>query len=120
MRINRRSLPGFLHTLVALAFVLALQPGAMAMPAPHAANPVMAMDQMPMAAPHDRMPSHGKQGTPSKQAGPCLGMLVCYGMAMLAAGCPVFAKVSTPMRVAHFQDSVSGLTIEPDSPPPIA
>jgi len=121
MRVNRRFLREILCALVAVAFAIAVQPGAMAMPDGHMAAHTVAAAAAHAAMSECPMAQSGKQGLPAKQAPPCLGMLVCYGMAVLAAHYPAFKGVSAPvLRMPHSQAAVSGLTITPDSPPPIA
>jgi hypothetical protein len=114
------SLRALVSALVAVTFIVAVIPGAMAMPAPQRAAH-HAMDCMAKAAPHcDHMKPVKEQGSPCKNMQACMGMLGCFGMAAVAyeASTPSIAFVAT--RVADLHQAVTGLVPPPDDRPPIA
>jgi hypothetical protein len=111
--------PSLLRSLIgvflALVFVVAAQPGTMAMPASGPA--AMANASMPgcdhMQPLKEKEPSH-------KNTAFCPGMLVCYGMAAVAV------EYAAPMQFAvfspapQFERAAPGLAHPPENPPPIA
>ena len=116
MRRNSRFLRNLVCALVAAAFAVAAQPGAMAMPAP----PPMTMDCAHHGAPGcDHMKPQKEQGAPCKGMSMCLGMFSCFGMAALTVdqAMPINAAQHGP--TAHLDESTSGLTHPPENPPPI-
>lgn len=117
MRSKQSPFRTFISLFVAVVFAISVTPGAMAMPASHAMN----MDCSSMAAPScDHMKADKEQGKPCKNMALCFGMLGCYGMAALdiahVAPLPPTADAPVAIAVQH----VSGLTLQPDNPPPIA
>ena len=111
----------FAAVFMAAILALAVEPAALAMPAPHSAT----MQAMHCAS-HEKagcdhsMPQH-RRGTPCKNMANCLGMLNCFAMAVM----PVDAMATLPLALAHspswhLQDAGPGITIQPDNPPPIA
>lgn len=113
-----------LSLLLAGVFAIAAMPGSMAMPAPQPAMPAMAgMEHCAGMAADTSNPcdqSHHDQGVPCKNMAACLGMLSCFGMGAVdvssVAAPPAFAEPA--VAIAH--QTVSGLTLQPDNPPPIA
>lgn len=119
-----RSKPSRFRTLlslfVAAVFVIAVTPGSMAMPAPKAMGHAMAgMAHCPYMVPAAGQ-THQDHGKPAKTASVCLGMLSCYAMGALAPMPVAPAPVLERTEVAITHQSASGLTLQPDNPPPIA
>lgn len=111
------SLRSLISLFVAVVFAIAVTPGSMAMPAPHA----MKMDCASMVAPScDHMKPHKDQGSPCKGMTACLGMLNCFGMAALDITHVERLPITFDVHVAISHQTVSGLTLQPDNPPPIA
>ena len=105
-----------LCALVAAIFMLATQPGAMAVPAAPSSSMSMPDSAMPGC---DGMSLH-KDGAPAKGGAPCLGMFSCYGIAALDLH-PVIFRSPAAHLIAHHPDSTSpGLSRSPEIPPPIA
>lgn len=117
MRSRILSLRSLVSLFVAVVFAIAVTPGSMAMPAPQ----TMKMDCASMAAPScDHMKSHKDQGKPCKSMAVCLGMLNCFGMAAVDIAPVARLPVTFDVHVAISHQAVSGLTLTPDNPPPIA
>lgn len=119
-----------LSLFVAVVFAIVATPGSMAMPqAPDQTqshqmqNPMqmMAGDCAQMHCDHMKaMKTPGKeQGSPCKNMAGCLGMLSCYNMAAIGFSMPQTFVPSRDAPVAFSHQSVSGLTHQPDNPPPI-
>ncbi|MDE1987655.1 MAG: hypothetical protein KGJ28_14045 [Alphaproteobacteria bacterium] len=115
MRRQPRLLRNLMCALVAAAFAVAAEPGAMAMPAAQPAT--MASAAMPGC---DHMKQPATQNAPCKGMSFCLGMLACYGMAVVALDHPVPVRLASYSPVPHLDRTVSGLTHPPENPPPIA
>ncbi|MDE2183991.1 MAG: hypothetical protein KGJ78_13310 [Alphaproteobacteria bacterium] len=113
----------FVALLIAAIFLLAVQPGAMAMPAatshPMSNHVAQLMPQGTMAC--DQSMPMKKQDTQHKDMGCCAGMLNCFGMAVIStdnrAVLHLTAKGSPPWSV---QEPGPSLALQPDNPPPIA
>jgi hypothetical protein len=117
MRPRKFSLRVLISILMAVVFVIAVEPGVMAMPAPQA----MKMDCSGKAAPAcDHMKAPKDTGTPCKNMSICVGMLNCFGMAAVAADHPSPLAATARATVPFLQQTASGLTLQPDNPPPIA
>ena len=111
----------FAAVLVAAVLALALQPAALAMPAPHSA---------PMQAMHHA--SHGKvccdhsmpqrnRDMPCKDMANCLGMLSCIALAAVPHNAATIAPhAPTATQSWRLYDIGPGITLQPDNPPPIA
>lgn len=114
-----------LSLFVAVVFAIVATPGSMAMPsAPQNMQShmqMMAGDCAKMHCDHMKsMKSAGKeQGKPCKNMVACLGMLSCYNMAAVDFSMPQAFVPSRDAPVAFSHQSVSGLTHQPDNPPPI-
>lgn len=109
--------------LNAVIFLVAVQPGAMAMQA--APSHTIVMHGMDCGSSENVKCDHSmpmqKQGTPCKDMGNCLGMLGCYATAVVPAISQAFlptAATSSPSW--HLQEGGPSLTLQPDNPPPIA
>jgi hypothetical protein len=110
-------LRALISAVVALVFAVAVEPGVMAMPAPQA----MTMDCSGKAAPAcDHMKMQKEKGTPCKGMSVCAGMLSCFGMAAVAAEHVSLRTVAARAPAIHLYQTASGLTLQPDNPPPIA
>ncbi len=109
--------------LVAVVFTIAATPGSMAMPAPKTMDQSMSMAGMDCSgkAGCDHMKAHQDQGKPCKNMAACLGMLNCFGMGAVDVGVASSAlPVITEAAVPILHQTVAGLTLRPDNPPPIA
>ena len=115
--------PLFVRKIIALfvtaILVLAVEPGALAMPPVHHSAPMQMMDCAHMAM----APSHAMQekSTPCNHMASCLGMLNCLAMAVV----PVNAGTALPLASVyspswHLNGAGPGITHQPDNPPPIA
>lgn len=121
MWLRKFSLRGLVSALVAAVFVIAAEPGVMAMPAPHAAKQSMTMDCSSQATPGcDHMKPQKDHGTPCKNMAICAGMMSCFGMAAVAADVASLRTAAGQAPVHFVQQTPSGLTLQPDNPPPIA
>jgi hypothetical protein len=121
---------GRLHTLlkaiIAAAFMLAAQPGLMAM-TPMPAGPQMAMaghmmmhDVTNPAAAGPCMAKNSGKIMPDDCIGVCAGMFACYGVtALAAADFPAFLTGAIPYRADRPDLRATGLTRPPENPPPI-
>ena len=119
MRRNSRFLRNLVCAVVAAAFAVAAQPGAMAM-AMSAPQP-MTVDCAHHGAPGcDHMTPQKEQGAPCKGMSICLGMFSCFGMAAVAVAQAVPANAAERSPTMHLDESASGLTHPPDDRPPIA
>lgn len=117
MRSRIPSLRTLVSLFVAVVFAIAVTPGSMAMPAP---SHTMKMDCATMAASCDHMKSHKDQGKPCKSMAACFGMLSCFGMAAMDTAQSVRHPVTFDVHVVIGHQTVSGRTLQPDNPPPIA
>lgn len=115
MRPRKCTLRNLICALVAAAFAVAAQPGAMAMPA---AKPATAASAAMPGCDHMKPPA--KQNAPCKGMSFCLGMLACYGMAVAAVDHPVPVRIASDSPAPHLDRVASGLTHPPENPPPIA
>jgi hypothetical protein len=117
MRSRIPFLRSLISLFIAVVFAIAVTPGSMAMTAPQ----TMKMDCASMAAPScDHMSSHKDQGKPCKNMAVCLGMLSCFGMAAVDVAHVVRLPVTFDVHVTISHQTLSGLTLTPDNPPPIA
>jgi hypothetical protein len=111
MRSRQKSWRSVIAALVAAVFVIAVEPGSMAMPAPQTAC-------THHHAGHAKLPD-GKNA-PCKGMAMCLGMFACYGLSAVETHAAVLPQTDAHMSVVSADDVVSGLTHPPDNPPPIA
>ena len=118
-------LHNLLKAVIAAAFMLAAQPGLMAMPGLQ-----MAMSGHDMAA-HGMMSQATAAGScmtkndngamPDDCIGVCAGMFACYGVtALAAADLPPLPPAAVPYRAERPDSHATGLTRPPEIPPPIA
>jgi hypothetical protein len=117
MRRKPRLLRNLICALVAAAFAVAAQPGAMAMPTPHPTAMANAAHATPAC---DQMHHQKEKGAPCKGMTLCLGMLSCFGMAALAPDYPVLLKAAGHRPAQDLDIAAPGLTHPPESRPPIA
>jgi hypothetical protein len=115
MRFEGASLRRFVACVVAALFVLAAEPGTMAMNAPMPAHHGM----------QTGMPCHGTipqkhRSAPCKGMTVCLGMLSCHGMTAHDAVPVLLPRISSFLAVAPAGLPIRGITHRPDNPPPIA
>jgi hypothetical protein len=115
---KRPILRGLVAAFIAVAFILAAQPGAMAMPPAQPTN-TMSMASTPASA-RNQADQQSKQNSPCKDMSFCLGMLSCYGMAVVAVDYPAPMQVARFNFTPHFEQMPSSLTHAPENPPPIA
>lgn len=124
MRTRKFSLRAVLSAVVAVVFAIAVEPGAMAMPAPQ--QPAVMMDGLAMPCADHAMPGcdHMKlpkdKEAPSKSMAVCAGMMSCFGMAAVAAELPQLRTKVLDAPVPFHPQTPLGLTLQPDNPPPIA
>jgi hypothetical protein len=118
----RRQVRRWISLVIALVFAIAAMPGSMAMPAPKPVphHAMMAMDGAHGDCCGEPVKAPKSQDDPCKSMSVCFGMLACYGMAAVhpAAVVMATADIAAPPMIRH--QSVSGLSIPPDDPPPIA
>jgi len=127
MRTKRFSLRAVLSALLAVVFVIAAEPGAMAMP-PMVSQKMMVMDGKAMDCcdhdkPHSQKNSDSQKdsGTPCKSMAACAGMLSCFGIAAIIDEHSSQVRTSVLYGAIGFPQAVTqGLTLQPDNPPPIA
>ena len=106
---------------LAAVLMLAMEPAALAMPAPHSA----AMQTTHLASDgtagcDQSMPKH-ERSTPCKHMAVCLGMLNYLAMAVAPAdAASVSPLASTHLTSWYVRDLGPGITHQPDNPPPIA
>lgn len=124
MRPKRSLSRAVIGVVLAAAFLFAVQPGTMAMPAP--AMPAqhgvdcdamdgMAMTQAAKPSQHQNVPAE-----PCKHMAICMGLLACYGVTAIA-GDALVLPVPLAARAAHFAVvAPTGMTHPPEDPPPIA
>lgn len=117
MRRNPRFLRNLVCALVAAAFAVAAQPGAMAMPAPHPTAMANADHATPAC---DQMHHQKEKGAPCKGMTLCLGMLSCFGMTAVAATEIALTNGTEQDPAPRLVESARGLTHPPDDRPPIA
>ncbi len=116
MQAKASSVRAFVAVFMAAILMLAVEPGALAMPAHHSAT--MQMTDCAHMAMGRAMP---ERGTPCKHMADCLGMLNCLAMAVV----PVTTAAALPLTLTHtpswhLQTAGPGITLQPDTPPPIA
>ncbi len=117
MRLRKLPLRALISAFVAMAFAIAAEPGAMAMPAPKPAT----MASMAHATPAcGHMSQQKDQRTPCKGMSFCLGMLACYGMAVLAVDYAVPVQTAEYSPAPHLNQTAPSLSHTPENPPPIA
>ena len=108
---------------VALVFAIAAMPGSMAMPAPqpmsHASHAMAAMADC-CAQPSDHMKTEKQPNKPCKDMAVCFGMLSCFGLAALPVATTAVTKTVADRSRPAAPQFLSGQTIPPDDPPPIA
>lgn len=109
---RKHSLRTLISALLAALFVIAVEPGAMAMPSLHHAMSAScsggACRQMPPEAPG-----------PCKNMTVCAGMLGCYGTAVVTPDILCVPRLTAGLPAVPLHQAVSGLTLTPDDPPPI-
>ncbi len=115
MRTRKLSLRAFLSALLAVVFVLATEPGVMAMPAP--AKHTMTMNCADMAG-CDHMKLPKDKDAPCKNMALCSGMMSCFGMTAVAVQMPALRTIVIGSSVHVVPQSLLGLTLQPDNPPP--
>lgn len=105
--------------LAAVILVLATEPAAFAMPAPHSAT----MQTMHCTSDGMACCDHSTpvRGMPCNHMAICLGMLNCLAMAIV----PVDMATASPVALTlspfwHLREAGSGITLQPDNPPPIS
>jgi hypothetical protein len=118
MRSNHAFLSRCIATLVAAIFVIAVEPGAMAMNTPQPASAAACGDHAKMAC-HHHMPQKERKA-PCKSMSACLGMLNCFGMAALAADHAALPQIAARAPVPYAHSDGDGISPLPDNPPPIA
>jgi hypothetical protein len=111
MRSRQNSWRSVIAALVAAVFVIAVEPGSMAMSAPQTACAHHHGD-------HAKLPD-GKSA-PCKGMAMCLGLFACYGISAVETQAAVLPQADLRMSFVNADDVVSGLTHPPDNPPPIA
>ena len=117
MRSKGSFLRGLICALVAAAFAVAAEPGAMAMPTPQPMTVAGAGHSMPAC---DQMNHQKERSAPCKGMTFCFGMLSCFGMAALAPEYPVLLTAAGHRSAPQLYVLASGLTHPPENPPPIA
>jgi hypothetical protein len=110
MRSRQNSWRSVIAAFVAAVFVIAVQPGSMAMPAPQTT--------CDHHGGHAKLPD-GKN-VPCKGMAMCLGMFACYGIAAVEAHVAVLPQADACRTIVSANEVASGLTHPPDNPPPIA
>ncbi len=119
MRPRIFSLRALISAFVAVVFAIAAEPGVMAMPAPqpvkHSMTMVCADEAMP-GCDHMKLPKDN--GTPCKTMAVCAGMMSCFGMAAVATDLPLLRTASIGASVHVVPQTLLGLTLQPDNPPP--
>jgi hypothetical protein len=116
MRMRNLSLRAFLSALLAVVFVIAAEPGVMAMPAP--AKHMMTMTCADMPGCNHKLPKD--KDAPCKNMALCAGMMSCFGMSAVASEMPLLRTASAGASVHVVPQTLLGLTLQPDNPPPIA
>lgn len=112
----------WISLVLAVVFAIAAMPGSMAMPSPkpnsHTMGHAMAgMDCCQHAAPAKAPKS---DNDPCKSMSVCFGVMACFGLAALPVASPTVLKFAATRSLPMPYQSVSGLSIPPDDPPPIA
>jgi hypothetical protein len=106
-----------ISALVAAVFVLAAEPGVMAMPAAQPVQHHMTMSCADMpGCDHMKLPKNA----PCKNMALCAGMMSCFGMAAIVVDHPLLRTMSKQAAVHFHPQTTLGLTLQPDNPPPIA
>ncbi len=115
------SMRKFAAVFLAAILMLAVEPAALAMPAPHSATmQAMNHDSHGAMGCDQSMPTQ-ERGTPCKHMTNCLGMLNCLAMAVAPADAvSVLPRASTRLPSWFVRDIGPGITLQPDNPPPIA
>jgi len=115
----------WISLVIAVVFAIAAMPGSMAMPAPKPASHAMTMSGA-MSGMHEccahvaPMKAHPDGGKPCKNMAMCFGMMTCYGMGAVDTAVTTAPMLRQTVLVAIVHQSVTGLTLRPDNPPPIA
>ena len=122
MRTGNRLVRSWISLVIAVVFAITAMPGAMAMPAPkpmspHAMSGLHECCAQLHAAP---MKAQKDTGKPSKNMAVCFGMMTCYGMGAIDTAVTAAPMLLQSMPVAIAHQSIAGLTLQPDNPPPIA
>ena len=121
MRMRIALMRRFVAIAVAAVFVFAVQPGAMAMPAPQHPAAAMKMDCAGHAkTPCDHAKGQQDRSAPCKDMGACLGMMSCFGMAASFADAAPMRLLSVRDTAPHIHQTGLGIVLQPDNPPPIA
>lgn len=123
MRFDPALLRKVVAIVVAALFVVAGEPGTMAMsahrpaPAPTAASARMSA----MSCCRDKTPAPQKERTnPCKGMVACAGVLGCYGLSAVAPVSDLVLIKHTPVRIAATPTFARGIVHAPTDPPPIA
>jgi hypothetical protein len=121
MRAKASTVRKFAAVFMAAILVLAMEPVALAMPAPHSAAMQTTHGASDGTAGCDQsMPKH-ERGTPCKHMAVCLGMLNSLAMAVAPVDAvSVLPLASTYLPSWYVRDLGPGITHQPDNPPPIA
>jgi len=105
---------------VALVLVLAAMPGSMAMPASQPMPHAMAAMADCCAQQSDHMKTEKQPDKPCKDMAVCFGMLSCFGLAALPIASTAVTKTVADRSRPAAPQFLSGRTVPPDDPPPIA
>jgi hypothetical protein len=121
MRAKASAVRKFAAVFMAAVLMLAVEPAALAMPAPHSATMQMTSGASHEAACCDHsMPKHDR-GTPCKDMTNCLGMLCCLAMAVAPVDAASLSPLASTLSPSWYvRDLGPGITLQPDNPPPIA
>lgn len=124
MTSGNRLVRTWISLVIAVVFAIAAMPGSMAMSAP---KPTSSAAPMMMSGMHEccdhaeKAPqSQDKSQDPCKSMAVCFGLLSCYGLAALPFTAVAMADKTADTVPMLRHQSVSGLSIPPDDPPPIA
>jgi hypothetical protein len=126
MKTENRLVRTWISLVIAVVFAIAAMPGSMAMPAPkpmsmsHAAHAMSADCSAHEQAPCDHMKAQKNDGKPCKNMAMCLGLLSCYGMGAVDVAVAAAPVLLETVPVEFVSQTISGLTLTPDNPPPIA
>jgi hypothetical protein len=121
MRAKTSAVRKFAAVFMAAVLMLAVEPAALAMPAPHSAAMQTTHGASHGAAGCDQsMPKH-ERGTPCKHMAICLGMLNYLAMAIAPADAASVSPLASTLSPSWYvRDLGPGITHQPDNPPPIA
>jgi hypothetical protein len=124
MKLGKCPVRTWISLVIALVFAIAAMPGSMAMPAPvsHASHSTASVKDCSGQgqSPCEHMKAHKDQGKPCKNMAICLGMMNCFGMGAVDVAIAAVPVLLQDMPVAVSHQTVTGLTLTPVNPPPIA